>query len=226
MQIKSVVVLYSTVLGVACLSAAASDDLEAWLESDDDVRAQSVNEGELTFLTDAQEHRVLQTSNWLTVTHNSLQTGWVELQQCQANLDPVPAVEVVYRYHGLRELQLVSSQNVARAWVAGNSVQLEDVTEGGEVCIRAAVQVLRSNGKGGYSLQSGPFHRRFLDGYYPVQLDYRVRWPTDRLRLASVQPRAQTGFGVRKQRGELAIDTLFEGKLMIEVGFSKAHDGR
>ena len=218
--------LCCAVLGLACVSATAGDDLEAWLESDDDGDAQAVNEGELEFLTDPQGRRVLQTSNWLSVTHSSLQTGWVELQQCQANLDPVPAVEVVYRYHGLRDLQLVSSKNVARAWVAGNSVQLEDVTEGGEVCIRAAVQVLRPNGQGGYSLQSGPFHRRFLDGYYPVQLDYRVRWPADRLRLASVQPRAQTGYGLRKQRGELLIDTLFEGKLTIEVGFDRTGEGR
>lgn len=218
--------LSCAVLGLACVSATAGDDLEAWLESDDDGDAQAVNEGELEFLTDPQGRRVLQTSNWLTVTHNSLQTGWVGLQQCQANLDPVPAVEVVYRYHGLRDLQLVSSKNVARAWVAGNSVQLEDVSEGGEICIRAEVQVLKPDDEGGYALQSGPFHRRFLDGYYPVQLDYRVHWPADRLRLVSVQPKAQTGYGLRKQPGELLIDTLFEGKLTIEVGFSKTHEGR
>jgi hypothetical protein len=31
---------------------------------------------------------------------------------------------------------------------------------------------------------------------------------------------------LRKQPGELLIDTLFEGKLTIEVGFSKTHEGR
>lgn len=218
--------LFSAVLVFACVAALAGDDLEAWLESDDAAAAQRVNEGELVFLTDAQGRRVLQTSNWLTVTPDSLQTGWVELQQCQGNLDPVPAVEVVYRYHDLRDLQVVSSQQVTRAWVEGNSVQLEDVAEGGEVCIRAAVRVLRLNETGGYSLQSGPFHRRFLDGYYPVRLDYRVRWPADQLRLATVQPKHQAGFGLHVQQGELAIDTLFEGKLTIEVEFGKTGEGR
>ena len=217
--------LFSAVLGFACVAALAEDDLEAWLESDD-AAAQQVNEGELVFLTDAQGRRVLQTSNWLTVTPDSLQTGWVELQQCQGNLDPVPAVEVVYRYHDLRDLQVVSSRQIARAWVEGNSVQLEDVAEGGEVCIRSAVRVLRLNDTGGYSLQSGPFHRRFLDGYYPVHLDYRVRWPADQLRLVTVQPKHQPGFGLHVQQGELAIDTLFEGKLTIEVEFGKTGEGR
>jgi hypothetical protein len=221
-RIKSIQVLFSVVLGVACFPSLASDDLEAWLESDDDAGAEMVNEGELAFLGDAQDRRVLQTRNWLSVTRDSMQTGWVGLHQCQSNLDPVSSVEVVYRYHGLRDLQVVSSQHIARAQVEGNSIQLEDVTEGGEVCIRAEVQVLRSNGAGGYSLQSGPFHRRFLDGFYPVHLDYRIRWPAEELQLVSVQPGAQPGFRVDEKRGELLIDSLFEGKLTIKVGFSEA----
>ncbi len=215
---------FAVVLVFACLAAAAGDDLEDWLDSNDDVAVQSVNEGELVFLTGSQTHRVLQTRNWLNITATSLQTGWVGLQQCQVNLDPVAAVEVVYRYHGLRNLQVVSTRNVGRAGVEGNSVQLEDVTEGGEVCIRAEVQVLRPAATDGYLLQSGPFHRRFLDGYYPVHLDYRVRWPADLLRLDSVRPEQQTGFGLRVQQGELVIDTLFEGKLTIEVTFGKPRE--
>lgn len=226
MRTRYIKPLFPVVLGLASVSVAAGDDLEAWLESDDAAAVRSVNEGALVFLTETQTRRVLQTRNWLTVTPASLQTGWVELQQCQGSLDPVPAVEVVYRYHGLRDLQVVSTRNVEHARVAGNSVQLEDVTEGGEVCIRAEVQVLRPNGTAGYFLQSGPFHRRFLDGYYPVHLDYRIRWPAGQLRLAAVQPEAQAGFRLQVHQGELAIDTLFEGKLTIEVVFDKAREGR
>lgn len=200
--------------------AAASEDIEAWLDPADDSRVQRVNEGTLNFIRDAQDRRVLQTRNWLTVTPGSLRNGWVALYQCQSNLDPVAAVEVVYRYHELRDLRVISTRNIERAWVEKNSVQMEQVQEGGEICIEAEVQVLKSDGERGYVLQSGPFHRRFLDGYYPMRLDYRIHWPAYQLQLASVHPHVQEGFSVGEQPGELRIDALFEGKLTLVIHFS------
>jgi len=200
--------------------AIASDDPEAWLDQEDDNRTLLINEGSLKFHSGTPGHRVLQTRNWLTVTPGSLQTGWVELHQCQRNLDPVAAVEIVYRYEGLRKLRVISSRNIAHTRVEQNSIQMEQVQEGGEVCIEAEVQVLKTDGEGNYRVQSGPFYRRFLDGYYPVQLDYRLRWPADRLQLESVHPDRQEGFTIREQPGELIINTLFEGKLTINIRFS------
>jgi hypothetical protein len=212
--------LLATAFLLLCQAAVASDDPEAWLEQDDDTRGLRVNEGTLDFLREAPDRRVLQTRNWLTVTPGSLHSGWVELYQCQGNLDPVPAVEVVYRYHGMRNLRVISSRGIERVRVEQDSVQMEQVQEGGEVCIKAEVQILKPAGEGSWTLLSGPFHRRFLDGYYPLRLDYRIHWPADRLQLQSVSPVMQAGFLVRDQPGELAIDTLFEGKLTIEVSFS------
>ena len=200
--------------------AIAMDDPEAWLDQQDDNRTQLINEGSLKFHSGTPGHRVLQTRNWLTVAPESLQTGWVALHQCQRNLDPVAAVEIVYRYEGMRKLRVISSRNIAHTRVEQNSIQMEQVQEGAEVCIEAEVQVLKSDGEGNYSLQSGPFHRRFLDGYYPVQLDYRIHWPADRLQLESVHPNRQEGFTIREQPGELSINTLFEGKLTIKIRFS------
>jgi hypothetical protein len=201
-------------------TAIARDDPEDWLDQEDDNRTLLVNEGHLKFHSGTPNHRVLQTRNWLTVTPGSLQTGWVALHQCQRNLDPVAAVEIVYRYEGLRNLRVISSRRIEHTRVEQNSIQMEQVQEGGEVCIEAEVQVLKIDGEGNYSLQSGPFHRRFLDGYYPVQLDYRIRWPADRLQLESVHPDRQEGFSIREQPGELIINTLFEGKLTIRIRFS------
>ena len=215
-----VYLLLAAVLVMTSLTVAASDDMEAWLEQDDDSRVQRVNEGSLDFILDAQDRRVLQTRNWLTINTDSLRNGWVTLYQCQSNLDPVPAVEVVYRYHELRNLRVISTRSIERAWVEQNSVQMQQVQEGAEVCVEAEVQVLKPDGEHGYTLQSGPFHRRFLDGYYPVQLDYRIHWPADRLQLTSVYPQAQEGFSIREQAGELRINTLFEGKLTLVIRFS------
>ncbi|MEN8207102.1 MAG: hypothetical protein ABFS24_13990 [Pseudomonadota bacterium] len=220
MHLIPVYLLLAAALVVSGLTAVASDDPEARLEQDDDTGALSVNEGTLDFLQDPQDRRVLQTRNWFTITPESLRTGWVELHQCQGNLDPVPAVEIVYRYHVLRNLRVISARGIASARVEQNTVQMEQVQEGGKVCIEAEVQVLKPDGETAYTLQSGPFHRRFLDGYYPVRLDYRIHWPADRLQLESVHPEIQPGFSLREQPGELAIDTLFEGRLTIDVRFN------
>jgi len=199
---------------------AASENPEAWLESDDDTSIRLVNEGDLEFLHETQDRRVLQTHNRLTITPGSLHTGWVELYQCQSNLDPVPAIEVVYRYRGLRKLRVISTRGIKDSRVENNSVQMEQVGEGAEICIEAEVQVLNKTATGQYRLTSGPFHRRFLDGYYPLQLDYRIHWPADMLQLESVFPEIQEGFSIHEQPGELIIVTLFEGMLTIEVHFS------
>jgi hypothetical protein len=200
----------------------AVDEEPDWEALEAEHGARNVNEGELQFLARTPQQRILQTRNYLTITADSLDTGWVQLEQCQSNLDPIDAVEVVYRYHGMRNLQLVSSRDMAGAQVKGNSVQMSGVREGGEVCISAEVHVLHADGQGGYALQSGPFHRRFLDGYYPLHLDYRIRWPRGMLQMVAVSPAAQPGFSILQGSAELAIDALFEGRLIIEVKFSSS----
>lgn len=201
-------------------SVAVAGAEDGWPDSDPVADSASVNEGELTFLGAAPAvRRVLRTRNYLTITPDSLAGGWVMLEQCQSDLDPVPALEIVYRYHGMRDLRVTSSAGVAAAVVTGDTVQLTGIRPGGEVCIAAGVQVLLPDGAGGYRLQSGPFHRRFLDGYYPLRLDYRVEWPAGLL-LKSVTPAPQPGFAVSSGSDFLQIDTLFEGMLIIELRFA------
>jgi hypothetical protein len=202
--------------GWLCVAGAAED---GWPEADPAVDTSGVNEGELAFLAAMPARRVLRTRNYLTVTPDSLASGWVALAQCQSDLDPVPAVEVVYRYHGIRGLRIVSHTGMDAAVVKDNSVQLTGVRPGGEVCIAAEVQVLKPDSGGGFRLQSGPFHRRFLDGYYPLHLAYRVEWPAGRLQLELITPGAQQGFAVSSGPDFVQVDALFEGQLTIELKF-------
>jgi hypothetical protein len=205
-----------TCLPLLCGAAGAVDEA-AWFDSDAERQALAVNEGELEFLAVATG-RVLQTSNRLTLTADSLADGWVRLDQCQGNLDPVPALEIVYRYQSMRDLRIESFHGMEQAWVEDGSVQMVNLGEGAELCISAAVQVLHPVGAGRYEIRSGPFHRRFLDGYYPLQLDYRVNYPAELLQVEAIQPAAQPGFSVVQQPGELKIAALFEGRLTIRVG--------
>jgi len=207
---------------LACLpllcGAVTAEEEAAWFEDDSERRALAVNEGELEFLAVAPAGRILQTRNRLTLTADSLADGWVRLDQCQGNLDPVPALEIVYRYHAMRDLRIESFHGLERAWVEDGSVQMVNLGEGAGLCISASVQVLHPAGAGRYEIRSGPFHRRFLDGYYPLQLDYRVSYPAGLLRVESVQPASQPGFSVLQQPGELKIHALFAGRLTIRVG--------
>jgi hypothetical protein len=207
---------------LACLplvcSAMTAEEEAAWFESDAEQQALAVNEGELVFLAAVPERRILRTRNRLTLTADSLADGWVRLDQCQGNLDPVPALEIVYRYQAMRDLRIVSFHSMERAWVEDGSVQMINLGDDAELCISADVQVLQPLGAGRYEIRSGPFHRRFLDGYYPLQLDYRVSYPPELLQVEAVQPAAQPGFSVVQQPGALQIDTLFEGRLTVRVG--------
>jgi len=224
------VVVCSSVLLLLCFMPASAiedqaetrvskDDDDAWLENDWEVRLRAVNEGELKFLGKPPDGRVLNTRNSLTITPASIQTGWVALYQCQANLDPLQSVEVVYRYKGIRNLRVVSSRGVGSVEVTSHTVLLTDVASSAEVCIRAEVRVLNKIRDAVYEIKSGPFHRRFFDGYFPVHLQYSLTYPAEALAIESVSPAAQTGFEHRIQTNNLAIDAWFEGKLNIAVRF-------
>ena len=206
---------------LGCLSllcvAATAEDADAWFDSDAEQQALAVNEGELEFLVAAPGARILQTRNRLTLTADSLVSGWVRLDQCQLNLDPVPALEIVYRYQEMRQLRIESFHGMQRAWVEDGSVQMLNLVEGAELCISAEVQVLHAAGARRYEIRSGPFHRRFLDGYYPLLLDYHVSYPAALLQVETVQPDAQPGFSLLQQPGELQINALVAGRLTIRV---------
>lgn len=201
----------------ACLafSVGAVETPSAWLESDAELQGLAVNEGALVFLTEQPERRVLHTRNWLMIGAGSLASGWVELRQCQGNLDPVDRVEIVYRYQAMRKLRVISAEGIGSARIVDGAVQMTQVRADAELCVAAEVQVLRPVGEGRFVLQSGPFHRRFLDGYYPVRLDYRVAFPPGLLILETIQPPGQPGFDVETDAQGVQVDALFEGRLTI-----------
>ena len=203
-------------LVLACPAAPAQQS-EDWFDDDAETRARAVNEGDLVFVGATPAGRVLRTRNRLLISPQSLDDGWVGLEQCQENLDPVPALEVVYRYDAMRDLRIDSFQGMEHTWVEDGSVQMVDVGEGAAICMSAEVRILRALGDGRYELRSGPFHRRFLDGYYPLHLDYRVTWPAERLVLESVEPSAQPELAIAESAGALHLDALFEGRLTVRL---------
>jgi len=223
----------------------SEQELEDWFLEDPfkddtnlplDSHADEVNEGQLTFIPPLEDKDVVSTDAVVSLTADSLDTGMVSLQQCYRNLDPVPEVDVVYRYKNMQQLRIVSSRNIADARVVGSSVQLKDVTKGAFVCIAADVQLLEKISQDAadlaanqaatqvarnyYGLSFGPYYRRFLDGYYPYHATVSINYPDKLLEFSAVSPSLRPHFELVRKPGELVLDTWFEGILQIDIRFS------
>ena len=103
---------------------------------------------------------------------------------------------------------------------------MEDIQRGARLCIKADVGILYSNNENGAVLKNGPFHRKFLDGYYPMRVSLKIRYPGSVLRFENISPEAQPGFSVMQSKNSLEIDAWFEGELRTEVKFSRVSRNR
>jgi len=196
--------------------ASAADDGD-WLDFDPEASHRAIGDETLRFLADPPDQAAHHHQNTLTLQPDSLTTGWVRMEQCHRDLDVFPRTQIVYRPGRIRGLKVVQERNIGAAWVEGASVQLRDVQRNAELCVQAETRALADHGDGRYSLRSGPFMRRFLDGYFPMRVSLSVRWPADRLRLVEVRPAAREGVKVEVQPGHVALDAWFEGRLETEI---------
>lgn len=202
-------------------SEPSREALEKWFESDEQVLpyVDEVSEGELRFLVKPPDKRITLISNEINIHNDSLKTGWVDIHQCYDDLDPIDNVEVVYRYHNMRKLKILSTEKIKKAWVVKQSVQLKEVQKGAKLCVGLQAQILYKQGKQRLALRNGPFERKFLDGYYPLHVTLKIIFPAKKLRFASSKPATTAGFRVRETDNSIEVDTWFEGKLKTELLF-------
>lgn len=203
-----------------------SEELERWFESDDPLppgqSAANVNEGNLVFLRQPPGTPVHHHHNKLVINELSLATGWVWLQQCHDNMDEFGRVQVLFKKGRIRDLTIIRAENIGESWVEGNSVQLRDVQAGAQLCVSGWTRALESREGGRYTMQNGPFMRKFLDGYYPMRVSMDVDYSGTGLQLVSVSPQNQKGFEVDERAESVSFDAWFEGRLNTELMFRVA----
>ncbi len=221
-----------SIIGVALLlinspvtaKELSASELEKWFNSDElhppSVQTTEVNEGDLVFLAQRPEESVHHHQNKLIIDAKSLHSGWVRLEQCHHNLDQIGRIQITYKKDKVKHIQIVSSNNIDQAWVEDNSVQLRNVNKNATLCVEALTRALIANDDGSYSLRSGPFMRRFLDGYYPMHVSMQVLYTGTGLELTSVSPNAQKGFQVLKKPEQISYEAWFEGRLKTELRFN------
>jgi hypothetical protein len=179
-----------------------------------------INEGELHFLTEPPAEAVHHHHKRVVITPESLKTGWIVNRQCHYNLDQVGAMEVVFAPGRVRALDITRAENIESAWVEGSSVQLKNVGPNAVLCLNSENRVLTHDAQTGhYTLTSGPYMRRFLDGYFPMRVSLNLEYPAALLSLVDMAP-TDPGLKATRVPGQVRIDTLFEGRLLLTLRFS------
>jgi len=180
-----------------------------------------VNEGSLHFLDTAPAKLVHHHRNTIFIDSDSLDSGWVNLSQCHDHLDAVPLAQITFREGFIRNLKLDSATHIEQAWIEGASVQLRNVEPGATLCLSAQTRALHNTGQGYFNLTNGPYMRKFLDGYYPMQVTLEIRYPAQLLKLIDVTPPAQPGFALEERPGFIRVNATFEGELTTLIQFEK-----
>lgn len=204
-----------TGLLVPSLACAALSEEEMFFKG-----VAEVNDGDLRFLSEAPQIPVHHHQNQITLTADSLVNGWAKLEQCHHHLDPVPDMQIVYGQDRIRNLTIVRSENIGHTWVHENTVQMTQVARNALICIAAETRALVANDNNSYSLTNGPYMRRFLDGYYPMQVSMRVLMQAPGLRFVDISPAPQAGFTLNQTPVEVGYKALFEGALRTTIRFS------
>jgi hypothetical protein len=190
----------------------------AWEEAEERQRllekARNVNEGELVFLKGKPEPDGPRMEKRLELERDSLEDGWARMNQCHYNLDAVTVAEVVYNPERTRDIEVTRAEDIGKATVDGPSVQLRDVGNDATLCVAAEVLAIVPNPEGdGFLVENGPFMRRFLDGYYPMQVHLELHWPPGLLQLSRSEPAPQPGHDVESTADSATVTAHFEGRL-------------
>lgn len=203
----------------------ADHDSDYWWHENLEQKALDVNEGDLVFLLPQTKKKIHHHHNRVLFQPHSFNDGWIILHQCHHHIDAVSEAQIVYHRGRVRELSIESSKNIDRAWVEGHSVQLRDIQPDAWLCVRVSSKALTVNGDGTYTLNHGPFMRRFLDGYYPLHVTIEIDLPSDCLHFQGITPPQQEGFKVQQMPNRIFIDTWFEGRLQTAITLAKPGDG-
>jgi len=170
------------------------------------------------FLAEPPPQPVHYHHNRITLTTDTLETGWAKLYQCHTNMDNLGATQIVFTAGRIRGLTVVHAQNIEQARVEGPSVQLDGVKEGAEVCIRGETRLLEHQGEQ-VVVRNGPFMRRLFDSYFPMHVTLEIHFPADHLSYLGVSPSPQPGLSVTPHPGRVEVDAWFEGVLSTEIRF-------
>lgn len=220
---KSRTVRISLLLACVLFAATASAqkksaDDDDWFGPDPDDKLRNINEGKLVFLQKLPDKPVHHHQTRLEITEASLVSGWVKLYQCHENIDHFPRAQIVYNRDRVRNIRITSQQNIEQSWVEGHTIQIRNAGQNAKLCLEAESHTMTKNPRGIYTMQNGPFMRKFLDGYFPMQVSLEVRIPKS-LEYLGIDPPEQPGFHIIHKENSIKFNAWFEGRLVTRIYF-------
>lgn len=199
-------------------------EAEAWFEEDDAVPVPQVGAGEVMFLDSPPAGRILYSENRISLSGESVVSGWASIEQCYTGMDAVAKTEIVYRYRNMRKLRIRSLHDIRAASLTENSVRLNEVGVDASLCVQLEARILHETSDEQLILRNGPFQRKFLDGYFPMHVSLEVSFPAHALQVVDTMPRPQSGVSVTEKDGRIVIDSWFAGSLMVEIVFARTDE--
>ena len=210
-MIARALALLATLSVALALHAAPNDD---------------INEGKLQFLTHPPAQAPYEHTKRILITAASLESGWIKSEQCHRNMDEVPALQVVFKPGTVRKLRILRAEHIKKAWIEHDSVQVEDIGPHAVLCLSSENRTLNHDAaEHTYLLASGPYMRRFLDGYFPMHVELTVDYPPQLLAFEGVVPTTLRHHAVIKP-GHLKFDVLFDGRLLVGMQFADLRAAR
>lgn len=208
-------ILLCLLTGMPVLVSAAD-----WFNDNWEDRVDKLSEGELIWYQGMPAKGTSRTVLTISLDEESTRDGWVKVRQCHGGLASVPAAQLVFEGRAVRNLQVENAQNIEQSSIEGETVQLSGVGPGAAICVRSEQQVLHRLDGHHWALISGPFQRRFLDGFYPMLVKLDVEWPVEKWRYVRVQP--ATGPAIEARAGHLQMQAHFAGRLKTALIFQHA----
>jgi hypothetical protein len=208
---RSVVILALSVPAVSAV-VAADDDLE---------RLSNIADEQFSPIERTLDRAPFLHDKVLTVTEDSLVSGWVHNRQCHRHFSVTPALDIVFPEGKIRNITIGDASNVGAVEVRGHTIHLEDVNEHSTLCINSENLLLQREADGVYRMTAGPFFYRFMDGYFPLEVRLRVQYPPTLLAVTHVAPGDRRGVEVTRNFGEVSLWSLFEGTLWVRMLFRR-----
>lgn len=205
--------------------AMTPEQLEKWFQSDSDEppgwKPSDINDGNLVFLHSQPKLAPHEAVHQIVISKQSLQSGWVGMAQCYTGLEQMPAAQILYRKAGVRNLKITQSENIGQSWVEKNSVQMTNIGKQARICTLSEIKALQKLDGQRYVLKTGPYRRKFLDGYFPVHLVLNIKNHSG-LKVLDYTPCDKKPCKPLYQQGDqLKYEALFEGVLRFRLYMMK-----
>ncbi|MEY2777782.1 MAG: hypothetical protein RLY30_1880 [Pseudomonadota bacterium] len=169
-------------------------------------------DGEMKYFSQRPDPNGYRYESNVFIDEKSLSTGIVSLSTCHFQLDPIRKVVIAFNRQRLISLQVVSHKGMAGVSTEANTVTLDGVERGGEICINLESKALDRSQDDTWTLHAGPLMRRYLDGYLPMQADLRLFWPSGLLTVKGTTPKPQTGVVVESHPDGALMQLVFAGR--------------